>query len=255
MSAPLNVSNKDQLFAADERRDCALCGCSLAEPGTTRFAKQGAHDPTPTPYFILENLFSELDFSEESHLLDVGCGTGRVLSFFIQSKLAGHATGIELDPDIAEYARNWSRRFTNVDVLCGSALETPLAPYTHLYLFNPFDTNVLMQFIMKIENEARHPITLVHMSDNGETYSYIGRTGWSLRSPGRFSGVPHGDGQSDYRICPSAALLDLEVRPRIVAIMTSVREQAQCERPARGRPRRNRWPRRLIGPNHDADAT
>ena len=162
MSAPLNVSNKDQLFAADERRDCALCGCSLAEPGTTRFAKQGAHDPTPTPYFILENLFSELDFSEESHLLDVGCGTGRVLSFFIQSKLSGHATGIELDPDIAEYARNWSRRFTNVDVLCGSALETPLAPYTHLYLFNPFDTNVLMQFIMKIESEVRRPLTLIH---------------------------------------------------------------------------------------------
>lgn len=137
MSAPLNVSNKDQLFAADERRDCALCGCSLAEPGTTRFAKQGAHDPTPTPYFILENLFSELDFSEESHLLDVGCGTGRVLSFFIQSKLAGHATGIELDPDIAEYARNWSRRFTNVDVLCGSALETSLAPLHAPIPFQP----------------------------------------------------------------------------------------------------------------------
>ncbi len=44
MSAPLNASNKDQLFAAAERRDCALCGCSLAEPGTTRFAKQGAHE-------------------------------------------------------------------------------------------------------------------------------------------------------------------------------------------------------------------
>lgn len=69
MSAPLNVSNKDQLFAADERRDCALCGCSLAEPGTTRFAKQGAHDPTPTPYFILENLFSELDFLENPTFL------------------------------------------------------------------------------------------------------------------------------------------------------------------------------------------
>ncbi len=105
---------------------------------------------------------------------------------FHQSKFAGHATGIELDPDIAEYARSWSRRFANVDVLCGSALETSLAPYTHLYLFNPFDTNVLMQFIMKIENEVRRPITLVHMSDNGETYSYIGRTGWSLVRQGNF---------------------------------------------------------------------
>ena len=197
MSAPLNVSNKDQLFAADECRDCALCGCSLAEPGTTRFAKQGAHDPTPTPYFILENLFSELDFSEESHLLDVGCGTGRVLSFFIQSKLSGHATGIELDPDIAEYARSWTRRFANVDVLCGSALETSLAPYTHLYLFNPFDANVLMQFIMKIENEVCCPITLIHMSDNGETYSYIGRTGWSLVRQGEFQ---------DYRTATGRAI-------------------------------------------------
>ena len=59
-------------------------------------------------------------------------------------------------------------------------------PYTHLYLFNPFDTNVLMQFIMKIENEVRRPLTLIHMSDNGETYSYIGRTGWSLVRQGEF---------------------------------------------------------------------
>ena len=135
MSAPLNVSNKDQLFAADERRDCALCGCSLAEPGTTRFAKQGAHDPTPTPYFVLENLFSELDFSEESHLLDVGCGTGRVLSFFIQSKLSGHATGIELDPDIAEYARNWSRRFTTSTYSVEAHSKLHLPP-THTCTFS-----------------------------------------------------------------------------------------------------------------------
>lgn len=135
MSAPLNVSNKDQLFAADERHDCALCGCSLAEPGTTRFAKQGAHNPTPTPYFILENLFSELDFSEESHLLDVGCGTGRVLSFFIQSKLSGHATGIELDPDIAEYARNWSRRLPT-STYSAEAHSKPHLPPTRTYTFS-----------------------------------------------------------------------------------------------------------------------
>ena len=185
-SKHLDISNKDQLFAADEQRDIALCGRSLAEPGTTRFAKQGAHDPTPTPYFILEDLFSNLEFFDNSHLLDVGCGTGRVLSFFIQSNLPGKATGVELDPDIAACARTWTRRFENVDVLCDNALEMPLDAFTHVYLFNPFDTNVLMQFIMKIENEVRRPITLVHMSDNGETYSYIGRTGWSLVRQGEF---------------------------------------------------------------------
>ena len=192
----LDISNKDQLFAADEQRDIALCGRSLAEPGTTRFAKQGAHDPTPTPYFILESLFSDLEFFDDSHLLDVGCGTGRVLSFFVQSGLPGKATGIELDPDIAEYARAWTRRFENVDVLCDNALEMPLDAFTHVYLFNPFDTNVLMQFIMKVEAEARRPLTLVHMSDNGETYSYIGRSGWSLLRQGEFQSYRTATGRS-----------------------------------------------------------
>lgn len=195
-SKRLNVANKDQLFAADEQRDIALCGVSLAEPGATRFASQGAHDSTPTPYFILDELFSELRFSDDSHLLDVGCATGRVLAFFLESKFPGRATGIELDPDIAAFAASWTKSRPNIKVLQGSALEIPLAPYTHLYLFNPFDTNLLMQFITKIEAEMKHPITLVHMSDNGETYSYIGRDGWSLLRQGELQSYQTATGRS-----------------------------------------------------------
>lgn len=202
-SKPLDVANKDQLFAADEQRDVVLSGRSLAEPGTTRFAKQGAHDPTPTPYFILEELFSELRFSDDSHLLDVGCATGRVLAFFLESKFSGQATGVELDPDIAAFTASWTKNQPNIEVLQGSALEIPLAPYTHLYLFNPFDTNLLMQFITKVEAEMKHPVTLVHMSDNGETYSYIGRDGWSLIRQGEFQSYQTATGRS-FRVydCP-----------------------------------------------------
>lgn len=192
---PLDVANKDRLFAADEQRDIAQCGVSLAEPGTTRFAKLGAHDPTPTPYFVLEDLFDGIAFADDSHLLDVGCGTGRVLSYFLEARLPGRATGIELDPDIAAFAAAWSKGRTNVNVVEGSALDIDLAPYSHLYLFNPFDTNLLKQFIMKVELEAARPLTVIHMSDNGETYSYIGRTGWSLLRQGEFQSYRSASGR------------------------------------------------------------
>lgn len=195
-SKRLDIPNKDRLFAADEQRDIAQCGRSLAEPGKTRFAGLGAHDPTPTPYFILEDLFEGLTFSHDSHLLDVGCGTGRVLAFFLESGLSGRVTGVELDPDIAAFAASWTKGRARADVIEGSALDIPLAPYSHLYLFNPFDTNLLERFIMKIEQEAARPMTVVHMSDNGETYSYIGRSGWSLLREGEFQSYRTATGRS-----------------------------------------------------------
>ena len=185
-SSHLDVTNKSQLMAADEQRDLSICGCSLAEPGTTRFADAGAHDPTPTPYFILEALFAEFGLSSDSHLLDVGCGTGRVLAYFAGSGQPGRATGVELDPDIAARTAAWTDSFPQLDVIHAGVLDIPLAPYTHFYLFNPFDTNVLTAFLAKIEDEAAGPIILIHASDDGETYFYAGRDGWSLMRQGEF---------------------------------------------------------------------
>lgn len=177
-------ANKAELEALDEARDLAIAGCSLAGPGQTRFSDRGAHDPTPTPYFVLEQLFGAFDFSDDSHLLDVGCGTGRTLAYFVEAGFPGHATGVELDPQIAAYARAWAQRFDNLSVICADAREIPLDAYTHVYLFNPFDTNVLLAFLARLEAEAARALTLVHMSDNGETYYYIGRDGWSLIDQG-----------------------------------------------------------------------
>lgn len=196
MNAP---ASRDQLFAADAARDQRICGVSLAEPGPTHFAALGAHDPTPTPYFILEELFSYLDFANDSHLLDVGCGTGRVLAYFAETGLAGRVTGIELDPEIARFTQSWAEPFSNISVMQASALDIPLEPYTHFYLFNPFDTNVLVQFLTKIEAEFAgtcRSITLVHMSDNGETYFYVGRAGWSLIEQGEFQKHPSPKGRA-----------------------------------------------------------
>ena len=189
-ASQLAISSKDQLMAADEARDIATCGCSLMRLANTRFASAGAHDPTPTPYFVLEELFGRFGLGPDSHVLDVGCGMGRALAYYAEAGLPGRMTGIELDPALAQFASSWSRDRPNLQVICGDVLDLSLAPYSHFYLFNPFDTAVLLKFLAMLEAEAARPITLAHMSDNGETYFYIGRTGWSLVDEGAFQKYP-----------------------------------------------------------------
>ena len=177
----------------DLRRDVAVAGRSLERAERTRHAAAGAHDPTATPYFVLEDLLDGLGLNADSHLLDVGCGAGRVLAFFVGAALPGRVTGVELDPALAEEAAAWSERYPNVRVVEGSALDLPLAGYTHVYLFNPFDTPVLTAFLDRLEREAAGPVTLVHMSDNGEWPAYVGRSRWALLREGTFE-LPGGEG-------------------------------------------------------------
>lgn len=174
----------NSLTQSEMQRDIAVAGCALEQRGETRFAAEGAHDPTASRYFVLEKLFGYFDFDEASHLLDVGCANGRVLAYFAQAGFPGWATGVELDPDLARRARAWAADFPQLKVIQGDVLDLDLGKYTDFYLFNPFDNHVLVRFIEKLEAEARRPVTVCHMSDNGDTYSYTGRLGWKLVDQG-----------------------------------------------------------------------
>ena len=171
---------------ADVRRDVAVAGRPLERAEKSRHAAAGAHDPTATRYFVLENLLGTVGLSEGSHLLDVGCGAGRVLAYFVEAGLPGRVTGVELDARLAADAAAWSARYERVSVVAGSVLDLSLAGYTHVYLFNPFDTPVLVAFLDRLEREAAGPVTLVHMSDNGEWLAYLGRTCWTVLREGFF---------------------------------------------------------------------
>lgn len=190
------INSASDLFINDEAIDISISSISLAAPCPTEHGTEGAHDPTPTPYFVLEELFGLYEFAETSRLLDVGCGAGRVLAHFLSNGFAGRADGIELDPALAAAARKWAARHEHLRVLEGSVLDLDLSGYTDFYLFNPFDADVLVKFIEKVEAEVHHPVTLIHMSDNGDTWWYVGRPGWSVMASGEFQNYLSASGRS-----------------------------------------------------------
>ena len=181
-----SIGSLSELLAYEAELDRAVCGLSLGEDHETRLAQQGAHDATPTPHFVLDELFGQVTFDESTHLLDVGCSTGRVLAHFVSKGLPGHATGIELDPELAAVAQQWTGRFPNVDVIQGSVLDLDLDSYNLFYLFNPFEPHILEAFIEELEAQLTHPFTLIHMSDNGDRWRYESRPGWTQLAVGSF---------------------------------------------------------------------
>ena len=190
------IKSMADLVAWESAFDMAICGVDLSREEATRFKDRGAHDPTPTHYFVLERMFRYFDLNDRSHVLDVGCGAGRALAHFVHAGFPGQATGIELDPLLAERARMWTARYPKLRVLQGDVLDIDLAPYSDFYLFNPFDAGVLQQFIALVEAQVHRPCTVVHMSDNGDTWWYVGRDGWSEVASGEIQHYRNARGYS-----------------------------------------------------------
>lgn len=198
------------LLEADARLDVAISGFHLtgeagghaSAHGGHTFAR-GAHEPTPTPYFILSDLLGRLGLDAGAHVLDVGCGAGRVFAYAAATGSPCRVTGVEVDAALADRAAAWTRGNDRFRVLNASALDIPLSDYTHFYLFNPFDSDVLVRFLDAIEGRVRRRVVLIHMSDNGEWLAYLGRPGWRRAGEGEYHMHPSpGGGEFPVFGCP-----------------------------------------------------
>lgn len=98
------------------------------------------------------------------HLIDIGCGKGRVVVIASMMPFAG-VTGIELSPRLANQARQnlrsveSRRKARSVDIVEGDATEAnfPDQPLV-VYLFNPFDGPLVDKLRLRLEeNLKEHP--------------------------------------------------------------------------------------------------
>jgi hypothetical protein len=100
-------------------------------------------------YAQLSYLFTHNDLlvHESDVLVDVGCGKGRVINFWLGRGLRNRIIGIELDEAVAGATRNRLARHPNVEIITGDVARGLPEDGTLFFLFNPFGPEVMKPFM------------------------------------------------------------------------------------------------------------
>jgi len=80
----------------------------------TRYLGTGAVNVANSDYAVLPHLFDRL-IEHDDVLVDVGCGKGRVLNWWLRFYPHHRIVGIELDGEVAEKTRHRLRRHSQFD--------------------------------------------------------------------------------------------------------------------------------------------
>ena len=134
--------------------DWWYCRESLGSEIGTRYSHRGANPTVSTEYRTLSKLFRGR-LHRDDVLVDVGCGQGRTIVWWLHWGFTGPIYGLELDPAIAEETRKRFARYSNVTIVPGDAIANLPEAGTLFYLFNPFDEGVMVTFNDKVK-AARH---------------------------------------------------------------------------------------------------
>ena len=131
----------------------------------------------PTPYPVLVRLAKSGLITRSCHLLDYGCGKGRVC--FLLAHLTGcRATGLDYQEELIRLAKENLSSFgtTRVRFLQGDAQSYEIADEDTFFFFNPFSEVILKKVLDEVlwswyENPRRLRLMLYYPSD--ETVSLL----------------------------------------------------------------------------------
>jgi SAM-dependent methyltransferase len=116
----------------------------------TRFSELGAHRSSNISYYALSLIFKGESFAPDDVLVDVGCGKGRLLNWWLSRGLSNQIVGLEIDPEIAAHTRHRLRKYRNVTIITGDAVENLPANGSLFFLFNPFQKPMVSRFKERI---------------------------------------------------------------------------------------------------------
>ena len=120
-------------------------GTCMAIVIPSRFADQGASATQSTKYEVLAGFFKDR-VRPDDVLVDVGCGQGRAIVWWLHQGLRNRMVGLELDPEVAEETRHRLRKYPNVTIIAGDAVDNLPSDGTLFYLYNPFGPDVVERF-------------------------------------------------------------------------------------------------------------
>jgi Methyltransferase domain len=92
-----------------------------------------------TDYALMSQIFGGR-IRPDDVLVDVGCGKGRVINWWLAQGVRNPIYGLEMLDEVAEHARRRLKKYRNVTIVTGDAVANLPRGGTLFYLFNPFDT-------------------------------------------------------------------------------------------------------------------
>lgn len=112
----------------------------------------------PTAYSVLEVLSKECNFTPEDHIVDFGCGKGR-LNFYINHFFDATITGVEMNTffykqaldNKKDYLKKHKKKIDKIKFLNCLAEEYHIKPSDNrFYFFNPFSIQIFIKVIGNI---------------------------------------------------------------------------------------------------------
>lgn len=133
----------------------------------------------PTPYSSLEVLFGHYHLNERDHVVDYGCGKGR-MNFYIHHFYQAHVTGIEMDErfyeeslvNLEKYLKKTGNNPDTIEFLCCLAEEYKVQTEDNrFYFFNPFSIRIFRKVVREImrsysENERDMELVLYYADED-----------------------------------------------------------------------------------------
>ena len=119
------------------------------------------HPPHSTSYFVLNqitkgNILKEIGFEMYNNFYDIGSGYGRVLlyfnRFFKKQALNYSIYGLELQEDIFLSCKKNTQK-VKIEIINANALKFRFKSDSIVFLFNPFDSSTLEEFVNNIKSE------------------------------------------------------------------------------------------------------
>lgn len=132
-------------------------GAYLGGSGSSRPRQPGAYRTQSADYADLSVLFSSdvLRVRPDDVLVDVGCGRGRVLNWWLDHGVRAPIVGIEIDAEIAHQTRRRLASASNVTILTGDAADLLPPNGTLVFLYNPFDQHTMRRFEARLSTRGR----------------------------------------------------------------------------------------------------
>lgn len=133
----------------------------------SRYAQLGSLETSNNDYEALSHIFANR-IKPSDVLVDIGCGKGRVINWWLHSGCRNRIIGIELDEEIANRTRQRLRKYKNVTIIAGDAIQNIPADGTLFYLFNPFTADVMEAFKVHLMSlfDKDHDITILYYRCN-----------------------------------------------------------------------------------------